>query len=740
MMFDVLKYLLVVVVLLLQSCGNESSPKTLDAPKNLVAIKGDAMVTLTWYKVNEATKYRVYYAKQSFSSIGNDLSNYATLDGGSLLQNITDNNKIIIGLTNGITYYFVVTAIKDDIEGPPSAMAGATPVSKPVLENLPAKHLTLGNDIEAFIFRNTESAASSCSSVPQLPSGLTMALVGGSCQISGIPNALQDATIYTVKALNLVGNSTATVSIDIALGKPRDFTATKGDTSVTLAWRAVSGATGYKIYYAQNAISASNLGSASLAQVSNVGGIIDNLINDTTYYFAVTAVKGGTESSLSAVISATPILSKPSIANLSTKQLIFNVNIEVFAFTNTGGLVRNCSSEPSLPSGLIMTLVDGSCQISGTPTTLQNTTTYTITATNVVGNDTATISISVNLDTPKNLTATKGNASVGLTWDAVSSATEYQVYYAKQSFNGISDLSNYASLDGGLLLENITSNSKTITGLAYNTEYYFVVTAVKNTFESGGSNEIIATPKGMLLNDTGMTWGGDYPLGNNTNCTGAVILEQDCSHGRDAKAIAGTLGKVGGGKAGFDFTKLGSTGNVLSIQNATWIIGGTGTESAGTKWSCVEDNHTGLIWEVKTDSGSKDSNTLDQVHTNIHHKDNRYRWGGKTALGRDSDNKEGAYDNNWTGLVDGTNAENLCGDNNWRVPTLEELHSIADLSVVSPIIDNHYFPNTVSLSFWSSLPSLYNSGLAWLLDFSSGNSGNYSRRNKFYVRLVRSKR
>jgi hypothetical protein len=41
---------------------------------------------------------------------------------------------------------------------------------------------------------------------------------------------------------------------------------------------------------------------------------------------------------------------------------------------------------------------------------------------------------------------------------------------------------------------------------------------------------------------------------------------------------------------GFDFTKLGSTGNVLSIQNAAWIIGGTGTESAGTKWSCVRDN------------------------------------------------------------------------------------------------------------------------------------------------------
>jgi hypothetical protein len=57
---------------------------------------------------------------------------------------------------------------------------------------------------------------------------------------------------------------------------------------------------------------------------------------------------------------------------------------------------------------------------------------------------------------------------------------------------------------------------------------------------------------------------------------------------------------------------------VLSIQNAAWVIGGTGTESAGTKWSCVRDNVTGLTWEVKTDSGSADSNTTDSTHTNIH--------------------------------------------------------------------------------------------------------------------------
>jgi hypothetical protein len=48
-------------------------------------------------------------------------------------------------------------------------------------------------------------------------------------------------------------------------------------------------------------------------------------------------------------------------------------------------------------------------------------------------------------------------------------------------------------------------------------------------------------------------------------------------------------------------------------------------------------------------------------------------WGGKTALSRDYANRQGTHYDDWTGLVDGTNTENLCGGNNWRVPTAEEL-------------------------------------------------------------------
>ena len=84
----------------------------------------------------------------------------------------------------------------------------------------------------------------------------------------------------------------------------------------------------------------------------------------------------------------------------------------------------------------------------------------------------------------------------------------------------------------------------------------------------------------------------------------------------------------------------------------------------------MKDNVTGLIWEVKTDDGS------------IHDKDNTYRWGGKTHLG----SGYGTYYNDWDTLVNGTNAEQLCGYSDWRVPTREELQSIVNYGRENPAL------------------------------------------------------
>lgn len=50
----------------------------------------------------------------------------------------------------------------------------------------------------------------------------------------------------------------------------------------------------------------------------------------------------------------------------------------------------------------------------------------------------------------------------------------------------------------------------------------------------------------------------------------------------------------------------------------------------------------------------------------------------------------------------------------WRLPSIKELASIADLGCVSPAIDSSAFPGTLSIPYWSSTPVASNPSLAWV--------------------------
>lgn len=99
---------------------------------------------------------------------------------------------------------------------------------------------------------------------------------------------------------------------------------------------------------------------------------------------------------------------------------------------------------------------------------------------------------------PTNLTATaQGDSAVKVTWDAVEGAASYNLYYAEASFEGV-DISNYASVQGAVLLTNITDAQKTITGLLQGKTYYVVATSVdSNGAETAKSNEVSV---GLFIN------------------------------------------------------------------------------------------------------------------------------------------------------------------------------------------------------------------------------------------------
>jgi hypothetical protein len=242
---------------------------------------------------------------------------------------------------------------------------------------------------------------------------------------------------------------------------------------------------------------------------------------------------------------------------------------------------------------------------------------------------------------------------------------------------------------------------------------------------SGGSGGSDASAEASgKLNDTGIDWFADADS-NNLADEPAGFEGQDASYGRDARARAGTLEKVGGGAAGFDFTKLDDAGQPLADQSVAY---------ADTPWACVRDNVTGLVWEVKTDDDG------------LRDRDSTYTWYNEDATnnGGEAGTADGGYcsggiDCDTAAYVAAVNAAGLCGASDWRLPTLEELRSIVDYGVAypGPTIDAAYFPNAQNGRYWSASPYAGYSGSAWGVGFYDGHDPVNYKSYDDAVRLVR---
>lgn len=76
--------------------------------------------------------------------------------------------------------------------------------------------------------------------------------------------------------------------------------------------------------------------------------------------------------------------------------------------TSSGGVVTSYAVSPTLPAGLILSTSTG--VISGTPTAVALTASYTVTGSNAAGSSTATLSITVNVAPPSGLSYSTGTA------------------------------------------------------------------------------------------------------------------------------------------------------------------------------------------------------------------------------------------------------------------------------------------------------------------------------------------
>jgi hypothetical protein len=244
-----------------------------------------------------------------------------------------------------------------------------------------------------------------------------------------------------------------------------------------------------------------------------------------------------------------------------------------------------------------------------------------------------------------------------------------------------------------------------------------------------------------LLNDTGIGFCTDDTNRLFPSCESPALglwaeLDQDALTGRDALAFRGELVKQGAGNAGFDYTKIGAGGQRLPAGAETW--------------HCVVDNHTGLMWEIKTDDGG----LRDWRHRYTwHNPDNALNGGGAgytdphelqagTPAGAACGGTLAAC--NTRDLAAAVNAAGLCGYNDWRVPDQEQLLSLPDYGRSDPAIDAAYFPNTAFScespacgGYWSSSTVAGLRDAAWYVSFRHGADQGESKGLALPVRLVR---
>lgn len=164
------------------------------------------------------------------------------------------------------------------------------------------------------------------------------------------------------------------------------------------------------------------------------------------------------------------------------------------------------------------------------------------------------------------------------------------------------------------------------------------------------------------------------------------------------------------------FIKLDKTGSTVS-DNVT-------------EHACVQDNMTGLIWEIKTHNGDlQDKNWTYTWYSSGNEHNTGVKNGGRCYNIGHCDTAQYIID---------INTMKLCGFSDWRLPNSRELLTIIDTSRYSPMIDKTYFPNTILVpGFWTSSVTNEFHNYSWIIHFGYGYLG-YSHHGYAYgVRLVR---
>ncbi len=321
--------------------------------------------------------------------------------------------------------------------------------------------LTIGSVINN-LNPTVDGSVSSYSINPSLTNGLIFNTSTGI--ISGTPTSTQFLTNYTITASNSGGNTTYNINIEILPIAPSNLSyqtnslKLKIGTSISRLSPRVNGVI--------NSFSINpQFDNGLIFNTTNgyIEGTPTLIQSPTNYTITATNSAGKVVYNLNVEINPLPPTNLKYESNSFTYTINNPINIITPSFS---GIVDTYSISPVFNNGLKFNTTSGS--ISGTPTTLQSTTNYSVTASNSGGSTTYTLSISILRYKDDNRKVLDG--VTGLVWQKCSFGQSYSTDSAGNIFClGSGYLPTYYdainNCDNLILGENLKWRLPTITEL-----------------------------------------------------------------------------------------------------------------------------------------------------------------------------------------------------------------------------------------------------------------------------------
>ncbi len=432
-----------------------ATPKSASIAPVVTATPGDKQITLSWAKIEGATKYYI---------------GFVNADGSLTDINAAykDTSIVVDGLTNGTKYKFLVQSYVK--KWSPKTYVTATPVS-----SAPVVKATAGDKQITLSWAKIEGATKYYIGFVNADGSLTdinAAYKDTRIVVDGLTNG----TKYKFLVQSYVKKwSPKTYVTATPVSSAPVVTATAGDKEITLSWDKIEGATKYYVGFVNADGSLTDINAA----YKDTSIVVDGLTNGTKYKFLVQSyVK---KWSPKTYVTATPKAASTAPVVTATpgdKQITLTWDAIDGATKYYIGFVNDDGSLTDIQAAYKKTKlsVDG----------LTNGKSYTILVQSYVNKKWSPKVLVVA--TPNTsataapvVVATAGDKQVTFKWNAVPNATKYYI--------------GFVNADGSLkaIKSAYTNTSITVGGLTNGTKYKFLVQSYVNKWSP--KVYVTATPK-----------------------------------------------------------------------------------------------------------------------------------------------------------------------------------------------------------------------------------------------------